>query len=803
MKSRGILYIAIASALLLLPQPQVRAQMSDDAVIAYVKQGMASGKSQAELTRELTAKGVTKEQVLRIRDAMQVKATPGAILEAGVQERNRRSSGALDLNAGPVDFEEETFIITEQEDSTGVQIYGHNLFLNRNLTFIPNENIATPENYRLGPGDEIIIDIWGTNQNTIRQSITPDGFINIEGIGLIYLGGYTVKEAEKYVRKQLNNIYSVDGDDAQSDIKLTLGALRTIQVNVVGEVNAPGTYHLSSLSSPYHALYRAGGFTDIGSLRNIAVIRSGEVIGTVDVYQMLVNGKPSDEITLQDGDIVLVPTYEMVIDVAGNVKRPMKYEMKDGETVKDILDFSGGFKGDSYTENINLVRRNGREYQVYTVREEDYGSFKVMDADSLTIGTINDRYGNRIEVKGAVYRPGVYQLSEGLDTVKELIEIADGLKGDAFLNRAIIIREKEDYSLETIAIDLGRIMDGTAADLPLKNNDILYISSIHDLTDFGTITVAGEVASPGTFAFSENTTIEDAIIMAGGLLESASTAKIEVSRRVKNPSSLEQTDEIGTIFTFALKDGYILEGERGFVLEPYDRVYVRRSPGYVEQANITVSGEVVFPGAYVMTKKEERLSDLVEKAGGLNRWAYARGAKLMRQMDADERARLETTASVLTSAKDSVDMSTINMSTVYAVGIDLEAALADPGCDADIVMREGDRLIVPEYNNTIKISGNVLYPNVVTYNPEMTVSDYVQMAGGYGYRSKKNKTYIVYMNGTVARARRFSKGVVEPGSEIVVPKKRDKDSSLQEILSISTTAASLGTMIATIGNLIK
>ena len=818
-----IIIALIASLFISLP---AMAQMTDEAVYNYVKEGLSNGKSQDVLVKELVARGVTKEQAMRIQQTLQGKGTTGAIRDAGVQERTRRMTGTMvgrenetmnsitgQLNEMPdslfkdskvktIEFEGETYVLKEKKDSI-VPVFGHNIFSNPELTFAPNENLATPENYKLGPGDEVIIDIWGTNQNTIRQTISPDGFINVEGIGLVYLTGMTVKEADKYMRQQLNKIYSVAGDGAQSDIKLTLGALRTIQVNVMGEVKVPGTYFLSSLSSVYHALYRAGGFTDLGSLRNIELIRNGQKIVDVDVYDFIVKGQSPDDVTLQDGDIILVPTYEMIVDVAGNVKRPMKYEMKDGETVKSVLDFAGGFKGDAYTANLNLVRRNGREYQVYTVMDPEYASFKLMDADSLTVGTIINRYQNRVEIKGAVYRPGAYQLSDQINTVSKLVGIADGLMGDAFTNRAIIHRERKNFTLEVIAVDLGAILDGSAPDVPLQENDVLYVSSIHDLNDLGSIRVNGEVARPGEFVFADNMTIEDAIIQAGGLLESASTAKVDVSRRIKDPMSNEAIDTLAQTFTFTIKDGFVLDGDEAFVLQPYDQIYVRKSPIYNVQNHVTVDGEVLYPGQYALAQKDMRLSDIVRESGGVTKWAYVRGAKLERQMTDDEKARMESTLDFMENSKDSIDVKKLDLETIYTVGIDLEVALANPGSDADVVLRDGDKLIVPELLNTVKISGNVMYPNTVSYNPNMTVKDYVTMAGGYGFDSKRGRAYIIYMNGTVAKARRTSREIVQPGCEIVVPAKRERENSLQTFLSIASTSSSIATMLATVYNIIK
>ena len=822
-KSIKFIITVFASALIALP---AMAQMTDEAVYNYVKDGISAGKSQDVLVKELVARGVTKEQALRIQQTLQGKGTSGAIRAAGVQERVRRMTGTMvgrenetmnaitgELNEMPdslfrdgkvrtIERNGETYVLQEKKD-TIIPVFGHNIFSNPDLTFAPNENLATPENYKLGPGDEVIIDIWGANQNTIRQTISPDGFINIEGIGLVYLSGMTVKEADKYMRQQLNKIYSVAGDGAQSDIKLTLGALRTIQVNVMGEVKVPGTYFLSSLSSVYHALYRAGGFTDLGSLRNIELIRNGKKIVDVDVYDFIVKGQSPDDVTLQDGDIILVPTYEMIVDVAGNVKRPMKYEMKDGETVQSLLDYAGGFKGNAYTKNLNLVRRNGREYQVYTVMSPEYESFRLMDADSLTIGTIIDKYENRVEVRGAVYRPGAYQLSDQINTVTKLIDIADGLKGDAFTNRAIIHRERKDLTLEVIAVDLKAILNSTAPDVALQENDILFVSSIHDLQDLGIVTVNGEVARPGTFVFADNMTIEDAIIQAGGLLESASTAKVDVSRRIKDPMSSEAKDTLAQTFTFTIKDGFVLDGSDSFVLQPYDQIYVRKSPIYNVQGHVTVDGEVLYPGQYALSQKDMRLSDVVKESGGVTKWAYIKGAKLERQMTDEEKARQESTLDFMQNSRDSIDVRKLDLETVYTVGIDLEAALAKPGSDADVVMRDGDKLIVPELLNTVKISGNVMYPNTVAYNPNMKVKDYVTMAGGYGFKSKRNRAYIIYMNGTVAKARRASSAVVQPGCEIVVPAKRQNENSLQQFLSIASTSSSIATMLATVYNIIK
>lgn len=787
----------------MLGSVQTYAQMTDDAVIEYVKDGLANGKSQNELMKELLASGVTKEQAQRIKQAMEAgnAEQEGLMRQGGVQDRQRRAPQGV---SGTSVLEiEETEIETEVVEDEGMVIFGHNIFSNRNLTFAPNLNIPTPVNYRLGSGDEVIIDVWGSNEATIRQVISPDGFINIPNLGLVSLNGMTVREADTYLRKKLGQIYPVEGEDAASDFKLTLGSIRTIQVNVTGEVEVPGTYSLSSLSNIYNALYSAGGVNELGSLRRVQLIRGGKKKAEIDLYDFILNGVIPEGLTLEDGDVVNVPLYESLVNIEGSVKRPMYYEMKSGETVLDLIDYAGGFSGDAYRSNVNVVRQNGIEYQVYTVDSPIYSAFILQDGDAVTVGALIDRFENRLEVKGAVYRPGIYQLGDEIRTVSQLIAKADGLKGDAFTNRALIHREREDLTLEVISVDLKAIMSGTSEDVALQRNDILYVPSIHDLNDVGTITIEGEVARPGVFLFEENMTVEDIIMQAGGLLESASTVRIDVSRRVKNPASTELPDSVANVFTRSFKDGYVVGEDLDFVLQAYDYVYVRRSPGYAAQGIVTVSGEVIFPGEYVLTHKNERLSDVVRRAGGLNGWAYVRGARLIRHTLAEERNRTRAGMTVLTTGKDSVNVANLDLDESYSVGIDLEAALAAPGSDADLVLRQDDILLIPEYVNTVKISGNVMYPNVVAYNPGMTVKDYVEMAGGYGYRPKRNKAYVIYMNGTIVRARQASKGVVEPGCEIVIPQKRDKDFDVSSLMSVATTSSSVATMLATIMNLLK
>lgn len=795
-------------------------QMSDDQVIQYVKEANKSGKSQKQITTELLRRGVTKEQVSRIQQKYSESNTVSnksnempsqlrqrtLVDDGGGQRRTTDYSevGMLDETVGGrVDNRADNTATTDNAS----QIFGHDVFTNRNLTFEPSINLATPVDYRLGPGDEVIIDVWGASENTIRQSISPEGTIQVSGLGPVQLSGMTVKDANAYLQREFSKIYSgISGSEPTSQIKLTLGDIRTIQINIMGEVAVPGTYTLSSFSSVFHALYRAGGVNKIGSLRSIKVVRNGKTIADLDVYDYLMKGKMKDDIRLQEGDVIIVNPYESLVRIAGKVKRPMFYEMKPTETVATILNYAGGFTGDAYKKAVRIIRKSGREHQVYNVDEMDYSVFRLDDGDSISVDAVLKRFENRVEIRGAVYRSGLYELSGTVNTVKQLIKKAEGLRGDAFLNRALLDRENEDLSHEVIAVDLGGLLKGTVADIPLQKNDILYIPSIHDLKEEETISIHGEVASPGTFLFSKNMTIEDLLVQSGGLLEAAATTKVDITRRIKDPKSTSFSSVLGKTYSFDIKDGLVVGGEGDFHLEPFDEVYVRKSPAYRKQQNVVVAGEVLFGGNYALVKKNERLSDLISKAGGITPDAYVKGARLIRKMTEEEQRRQADAVRMarMGEGKDSISVEKLNISDTYTVGINLEKAISNPGSDFDLVLREGDVLFIPEYINTVKISGAVLYPNTVLYKRGESLRYYINQAGGYGNLAKKKKVYVVYMNGTVSRLKSRDKKAIEPGCEIIVPSKEEKKRmSTAEILGMGSTTASIAAMIATMVNLFK
>ncbi len=794
---KRLLIVTLFLAACVGSEVSAQTKMTDQQVIEYVKQATQEGKEQKQIAAELARRGVTREQAERIKkqyeqqmgtDAANMQGTE--LNEARLREETQDETTALTDN-------QPTTEELAQED----QVFGRNIFNTQNLTFEPNSNMATPPNYQLGPGDEVIIDIWGASQTSIRQTITPDGTINMQELGPIYLSGMTVEEANRFLKNKLGTVFS----NENNQIRVTLGNTRTIQINIMGEVVQPGTYALSAFSTVFHALYRAGGVNDIGSLRNVQLVRNGKKIAAVDVYDFIMQGKIKDDIRLQEGDVIIVPAYDMLVKMSGNVKRPMRFEMKKDETLAALIKYAGGFNADAYSKSVRMVRQNGMEYEVKTVDEMDYSVCQLRDGDVVTVGAILNRFTNKVEIKGAVYRPDIYALDGKVNTVRALIEKAQGLMDDAFTNRAVLQRQRDDLTSEIVSVDVKALMNGTIPDIPLRKNDILYIPSIHDLQDLGSVTIYGEVTKPDEYPYADNMTLEDLIIQAGGLKEAASTVRVDVSRRIKDKKSVNSTDSIGQMFSFALKDGFVIDGQPGFVLQPYDQVFVRRSPGYQTQQNVSIQGEVIFGGAYTLTSKAERLSDLVKKAGGVTNSAYVRGAKLIRVANDEEKKRMQDVVKLMGRelGENAIDSLGLQVDSLFSVGIDLEAALANPGGDADLVLREGDVLNIPEYVNTVKINGAVMMPNTVSYRKGEKVSYYLSQAGGYSQHAKKSKKFIIYMNGQVAKVKGNGSKQIEPGCEIIVPNKKQSKANIGNILGYATSFSSLATMAATIVSLFK
>lgn len=815
------------SLLMMVVTLSVMAQgMTDSQVAQFIQREMKAGTSQSQIVTKLIQRGVKIDQIRRIRKQIEQQ---GQSQTMGSYDDGSTSDSRMRKNNGDVrDFDDDRTSMGYQETITtrdgrrvmvgldtlyrqGLspddelvylqdsldavknrkKVFGRDIFNNKALSFEPAMNIATPQNYTVGPGDQVIVDIYGASQRTVSETVSPDGTITIPGYGPIMLSGLSVAAAKDKLRSTLGSRYS------SSRINMTVGQTRSILINVMGEVKVPGTYTVSAFATVFHALYMAGGISDLGTLRDIKVYRGGRHISTVDIYDYILNGVMTGNVRLQDNDVIIVGPYDALVQIEGNVKRPMFYEMRKTESVSTLLKYAGGFTGNAYKKSVRLLRNTGKQKSVYNVGEFEMSTFKVDDGDVVSVDSILDRYENMVEIRGAIFRPGLYQLGSEINSVRSLIEHAEGVKEDAFMARGVMHRMKADRTLEVIPVDVKGILAGTTPDIPLKNEDVLFIPTQSDLQQQRTLTVHGEVMYPGQYQYADNTTLEDIILQAGGLTDAASLARVDVSRRIVDPKATTSTRVIAKTYSFSLRDGFVIDGTPGFVLEPYDEIFVRRSPGYQTQRNITVEGEVIFEGNQTLSNKNMRLTEAIKGAGGVTTEAYVKGTRLERRLNDDERRRRDYLIKQLGAQKtenDSILLNTMDLGDTYTVGIYLDKAMANPGGEYDVVLREGDRIIVPEYNGTVKISGNVMFPNAVAYTPGKGYRYYINQAGGFGNHAKKNKTWIIYQNGTMAQVGHGAK--IEPGCEIVVPTKPKSDpAKVQQWVSIAQSVFSMAAMV--------
>lgn len=855
----------IFSLLLTLCTLGVAAQssMTDNQVMQFVVKEHEAGTSNAQIVTKLMQRGVDITQIRRVRNKyereMKQQGSLGSVNEGKTGTRMRENNGKtreeyqeaaqnysnyqikdgnttyprtydktnveytdMENELGeivPMDSTELLKKLLEERKAKKNKVFGRDIFNNKMLSFEPNMNIATPQNYRLGPGDAVIIDIYGASQKTVEATVSPDGEVTIEGFGPVQVSGLTVAQANARLRSTLGTRYS------SSRVKLTVGQTKTIMVNVMGEVKAPGTYTLSAFATVFHALYMAGGTNDLGTLRNIKVYRHNKLVTVVDIYDYILNGKLTGNVRLADNDVIVVGPYDCLVNITGKVKRPMFYEMKKNESVGSLLKYAGSFTGDAYKKSVRVNRKTGREYAVFNVGEFEFSSFHIADGDSVSVDSILPRYENTVEVRGAVFRPGKYNINGEINSVRTLVQHAEGLTEEAFTNRAVMHRMKPDRTLEVVSVDIAGIMDGKVADIPLKENDVLFIPTRGDVQTERTITIRGEVHYPGVYKYADNETIEDFVLQAGGLTDKASTIKVNVSRRVTNPKALRPDSLIAKNYTMSLKDGFVVDGTPGFTLMPFDEVSVFKSPGTIEQQNVEVDGEVMFAGTYTLSKRNARLSDLIAAAGGATNLAYIKGARLERRTNEAERTRMQaayrmaieqqqknmlelaarsnnaSAVSQMAEKGQSAQLQKFEVPSTYQVGIELETALSRPGSDADLVLREGDRLIVPKYNGTVKINGAVMYPNTIAYEKGKNAKYYIDAAGGFATDAKKSNAYIIYMNGMIGKVAHGAK--VRPGCEIVVPSKATNKMSLAEKLTMGSSISSIAAMIATIASLSK
>ena len=761
------------------------AQMTDEQIIEYIREADEAGKDESQIGKELLAKGVSVNQVQQLKTKYE-SSDRGEIEESEVVGGNPRTYARQAVSVK----------LEAPADRSG--IFGHSVFNNKDLSFEPNENSATPSNYRLGPGDEVIVELWGSNEAVIRRTISPEGNISVSQVGQIQLSGLTIKEATSKMKKVLAAKYQ-----NVSNLTITLGAIRTIQVNVMGEVYVPGTYRLSSFSTVFNALYRAGGVSESGSLRNVTVLRNGKKAGSSDIYNFIFNGTADMDFALEDGDVIMVPAYEKLVTVSGAVKRPMRYEMTGDETLADALSFAGGFSGEAYRDVVSIERAGAKGTVTLSANEDEFAACLLADGDVVTVMFSTDRKDSGLNIDGYVFQPGNYEFGPEIGTVGALVKAAGGVLEDAFLNRAILSRRNEDMSIRNIPVDLGGILSGNVPDVALEKNDKLYVAGKFEINKRGHFSINGLVSNPGVYDFADNTTLEDFIVIAGGLLPGASMARVDVVRRKSDSHSITTENEIAETFSFEIKDGLVVDSSEKFYLEPFDIVSVRKAPTFEDAVVVTVSGQVAFPGKYVLINRNERLSDIIKRAGGVTDKAYVKGAVLIRKADQDDSSKIDAVMR-MADRSNSVNRDSILLnlnSNRYTVGIRFDNALAHPGSQDDIILKHGDVLNVPDYDGTVRINGEVLCPNTVVYVKGNGLNYYINQAGGYNDRAKKSKVYIVYQNGRVSKA---SSGKIEPGCEIIVPTKpKKKEMSAGEVLSLSSSAASLATMVATLVNIIS
>lgn len=875
MKRYVLLLFVMLSALSIYAQ----SGMTDTQVMEFIVKEHNKGTSQTQIVTKLMQNGVDISQIRRVRDTYEKMKKGNSSLGAASSkesntERSRKNNGQqrpgmnkkkiaektmqdyedseneankysnkrLDSESdyqNTYDEEDGDFLLIQEEMNDWLpqdtatmyknlvkqmkkkkkQVWGRNIFNNKNLSFEPNMNMALPANYRLGPGDAVFIDIYGASQKSYETTVAPDGIVTLDGFGPIQVSGLTVKQANERIRAKLGKRYS------NSKIRLSVGQTHTIMVNVVGEVKAPGTYTLSAFTTVFNALYMAGGITDLGTLRNIKVYRQGRLISTVDVYDFLKRGKLTGNVRLADNDVIAVDAYEVLVNVSGKVKRPMYYEMKRNESLGALINYAGGFAGDAYTKSVRVRRKTGRQYSIYNVNEFDMNRFRLSDEDSISVDSVIPRYENMVEIKGAVFRPGMYEVGGQINSVRALVEAAEGLTEVAFGPHAVMHRMKADRTLEVVSVDVEGILLGKAADIPLQNEDVLFVPTRTDVQEEQILTIYGEVQYPGKYKYADNETLEDFILQAGGLKQTASTVRVDVSRRFVNPQATASDSIIAQSFTFSLKDGFVIDGQPGFILAPFDQVFVRKSPGTTKQQNVSIEGEVLFEGNYSLTGRNTRLTDIFKAAGGATDLAYIQGARLERKPNKVEKMRMEAVykmqmeqenksfldlaakssnaAGILQASQQTQDslLKKFEIPESYPVGIELDKALAAPGSDADLILREGDRIIIPQYNGTVKINGAVMYPNTVSYREGKNVAYYIDQAGGFSSDAKKSRTYILYMNGTLAKVGHNAK--VRPGCEIIVPSKSRAKMSLAELMTIGSSTSSMAAVLATLANILK
>jgi protein involved in polysaccharide export with SLBB domain len=783
-------------------------ELSDEQIQKIINQAEQSGMTQQQLEQMVVARGLpaSELQKLKLRIAELQNQTDQSQDSEDASGRQLKDDISVRTSFDIMNemfFTEEDTALTE-EDKLKQKIFGFSLFNNEKLTFSPSLNIATPENYIIGAGDEINIDIWGASQQNYSLAVNPEGYIFIDALGPVYLSGLSIEKANAKIKDKLSSIYSgLSGESPNTFLQVSLGDLKSIKVTVSGDVNLPGTYSLPALATAFNALYYAGGPSINGSFREVKIIRGGKEFSKFDLYDFLVKGSTPTNIRLKDEDIVFIPPCVKRVEIEGEVVRPGLYEFLEEESLSDLISYSGGFKSDAYKSRVKIFRKGDKQKEVLDIDKKDFEQTELLDGDVLLIDPILNKYANRVEIRGAVYREGVFALQENM-TLKQLIEKAEGYREDAFLTRGYIYRLGSNYKTEMISFDPIKLLNGEAEDIKLSREDFIKIPSLLDLEEEKLVILEGEVLNPGEYPYYENLKLGEILLEAGGLLESASLARIEVARRIRNSEATKPTPGVAEVFQFPIsKSLNINDIASDFVLEPFDVIVIRKSPDYKEQQIITVEGEVAFPGEYILTHKTERISDIINRAGGFTPEAYLKGATLIRKVEEDnEENRRKALESIMRESADSAEFD-VPMEREQAIGIDLQQILAGPKSKYDLLLQEGDILRIPKQLQTVRLSGALLYPVTVRYDQMKLFRNYITQAGGFASNAKRNKAYIIYANGSVNRTQSFifirDFPKVEPGAEIVIPAKPPKDKMTpQEWVGLTSVLSSTALVLVTV-----
>src|SRR5674476_122907 len=756
------------------------------------------------IMQEMQTRGLTQDQAIALAKAQGASQTQIDQLTTRIQQLQMKPSDTLSSKS---DYPSANSIrkaytspkarVTVSEKTK--KIFGYQLFNSQNLSFEPAVNIPIPLDYVLGISDQLSINVWGASQTKYQLTIDKNGAITIPDVGPVYLAGLSFEKGQSLIKNRLMAIYSgMAGEFPNTWAEVSLGAVRSIKINVIGEINAPGTYTLPSTASAFNALYLSGGPNENGSFREIRLIRDGVTFKTIDVYDFLINADPTANVQLREQDIIFVPNYKTRVEIAGEIKRKGIFEIKTTETMSDLIRFAGGFGDKAYTHALTVIRNNDREREVRTVADTDFSKFALQNGDSIRADLILNRFSNRVAIQGAVFHPGNYELTPGMK-LSDLIKKADGLREDAFMNRGLISRISEDNSPENISFDLKEVMKGSN-DILLRKEDQVTIRSISQLREERTVNILGEVIKPETFEYQDNMTLSDLIFKAGGFREEADISIIEVSRRLSYEQAAKVTDKMNDIFQFALtRDLKLSPTDAAFKLMPFDEVYVRRAPGYGKQGTIMITGEVIYAGTYAISDKNEKISNMIKRAGGLIPGAFISGATLTRTYNLSEAEKEKKRQ--LMQRDSTLRDSLLTLKSTYPVGIELEKILASPGSSIDLLLQPGDVINIPRQLQTVKVSGNVMNPLALTYEKRISLSRYIDRAGGYDDRARKSRTYVIYPNGTTASTRGFifrRSPRITPGAEIIVPKNAVKTDNTMKWISIASALASMATAVATL-----